>query len=86
MPLIVKNKTDRFAFQFGRGSALRSTSDLVDQLQEQLRSKSAQHRYNMSVKEQELALVPRELAEARLELARRAESEREPALMTRAVT
>ena len=34
-------------------------------LQEQLRRERAQHRFNMSVKEQELALVLRELAEAR---------------------
>jgi hypothetical protein len=40
----------RFAFQFGRGSALRSTSELVDQLKEQL----AQLRYNLAVKEEEL--------------------------------
>jgi hypothetical protein len=45
MPLIFKNKHDRFAFQFGRGSALRSTSELVDQLQEQLRIERAQHRF-----------------------------------------
>jgi hypothetical protein len=42
---------------------------LVDQLQEQLQRERAQHRYNMSVKEQELALVLRELAEVRLKLA-----------------
>ena len=44
---------------------------LVDQLQEQLRRERAQHRYNLAEKERELALVLRELAEARLELARR---------------
>ena len=32
MPLILKTKSDRFAFQFGARSALRSTSELVDQL------------------------------------------------------
>jgi ribosomal protein L9 len=57
----------RFAFQFGRGSALRATSETIDQLQAQL----AQLRYNLAVKEEELALMLRELAEARLELARR---------------
>ena len=62
---------------------------LVDQLQEQLRRERAQHRYNLAEKERELALVLRELAEARLELARRdrieafaraAEPEHKPAL------
>ena len=40
-------------------------------MQDQLPRERAQHAYNMSVKEEELALVLRELAEARLELARR---------------
>jgi hypothetical protein len=70
MPLILKNKTDRFAFQFGRGSALRSTSELVDQLQEQLRIERAQHRFNLAEKEKEIAILLRELAEMRLQLAR----------------
>jgi hypothetical protein len=38
---------------------------------EQLRSERAQHRFDLAEKERELALVLRELAEARLELARR---------------
>jgi hypothetical protein len=45
------------AFQFGRASALRSTNDLVDQLQEQNRqlreqreSERAQHRFNLTEK------------------------------------
>jgi hypothetical protein len=32
MPLISKNEHGRLAFQFGRASALRSTSDVVEQL------------------------------------------------------
>ena len=51
MPLILKNKHDRFALQFGARSALRSTSELVDQLQEQLRNERAQHRFNLVEKE-----------------------------------
>jgi hypothetical protein len=39
MPLILKNKTDRIAVQLGARAALRSTSDLVDQLQSQLKAK-----------------------------------------------
>jgi hypothetical protein len=71
MPLILKNRRDAFAFRFGRQSGIRSTDDAVEQLQDQLQRERVQHRYNMSVKEQELALVLRELAEVRLELARR---------------
>ena len=67
MPLILKGKIDRAALIFARTSALRSTSETIDQLQAQL----AQLRYNLAVKEEELALMLRELAEARLELARR---------------
>jgi hypothetical protein len=51
MPLILKKKSDRIAFQFGSKSALRSTSELVDQLQEQLRSERALHSYNLAEKE-----------------------------------
>jgi hypothetical protein len=40
-------------------------------LSNQLRSERAKYRFNMAEKERELALVLRELAEARLELARR---------------
>ena len=70
MPLISRSRDALFAFQFGRQSGLRSTDELVDQLQETLRRERAQHAYNMQ-KEQELALVLRELAEARYELAKR---------------
>ena len=71
MPLILKNKHDRFAFQFGRQSGLRSIDDAVEQLSEQLRSERAQHRFDLAEKERESAIVLRELAEAHLELARR---------------
>jgi len=39
--------------------------------QEQLQSERAQHRFNLAEKERELAVALHELAEARLELARR---------------
>ena len=41
-------------------------------LQDQLQSERAPHRFNMAEKEKELAFVLKELAEARLELARHA--------------
>jgi hypothetical protein len=53
-----------------RAIGIRSTDDAVEQLQEQLRTERAQHRFNPAEKERELAVL-RELAEARLELARR---------------
>jgi len=65
MRYIVKNKTDRFAFQFGVRSTLRSTNELIDQLQDQLRSE----RVNLAEKERELAITLRELAEVRYKLA-----------------
>jgi hypothetical protein len=71
MPIIFKNKNDRRAFQFGHHFALRSTNEMVEQLQEQLRKERAQHRFDLAEKDRELALVLRELAEARYELARR---------------
>jgi hypothetical protein len=59
MPLIIKNRYDRLAFQFGTRSALRSTSELVDQLQAQLKAERSQHAFD------------RALAEARYEIAKR---------------
>jgi hypothetical protein len=51
MPLILKSKSGRIAFQFGARCAFLSTSELVDQLQEQLRAERAQHRFNLAEKE-----------------------------------
>jgi hypothetical protein len=70
MPMILKSRRDAFAFHFGRGSALRQTDELVEQLREQLQRERAQNRFNLAQKEEELPLVLRELAEARLQLAR----------------
>jgi len=89
MPLILKNRHDRFAFQFGCQSGLRSTDEVVDQLQEQLGRERAQHAFDLAEKENEIAIHLRELAQARLELARfeslrdRAESKYKPALNTK---
>ncbi|HEY2532274.1 MAG TPA: hypothetical protein VGJ20_30825 [Xanthobacteraceae bacterium] len=71
-PTILKNEQGRLAFQFDRAR------DLVDQLQEQLRSEGAQHRFNMAEKDRELARLARELAEARLEPALRPERSLHP--------
>jgi hypothetical protein len=69
--MILKNRRDRFAFTFGRQSGIRTTSEVVEQLSEQLRKERAQHRFDLAEKEKELALMLRELSELRLELARR---------------
>jgi hypothetical protein len=42
------NGRNRLTVQFGRAFALRSTSDIVDQLQSQLAAERAQHAFNMS--------------------------------------
>ena len=41
---ILKNERTRLAFRFGRQSALRTTNDVVDQLQAQLEAERKQHR------------------------------------------
>jgi len=64
---ITPNARRRLAFQFGRQSALRSTSDAIDQLQAALEAERAQ----VAELERGLALLQRELLEARLEIARR---------------
>jgi hypothetical protein len=45
--------------------------EMVEQLSEQLKKERAQHKFDLTEKDRELALVLRELAEARYELARR---------------
>jgi uncharacterized protein involved in exopolysaccharide biosynthesis len=67
--MILKNKRDAFAFRFSHHSALRSTSELVEQLQDQLRRERAQHSFDLAEKEQEVAILLRELAEVRRQLA-----------------
>lgn len=70
MPIIL-NGSRRRAFLFGRQHALRSTSDLVDQLQTQLEAEREQHKFNISALEKEIALLTRDLLAAKYELARR---------------
>ena len=67
MPMILKNDNDRLAFRFGRQTALPSTSDVVDQLQAQIE----QLKFNAAEYVRQLTAISRQLAEARLELARR---------------
>jgi hypothetical protein len=68
MPLtIFKNERNRLAFRFGRQTALRSANDVVDQLQKQIE----QLKFNAAEYERQLTAISRQLAEARLELARR---------------
>jgi hypothetical protein len=71
MPLIVKNQRDRLVFRSGCASTARSLSELVDQLQEQLRAAHAQNAFNCSEYEKQIALLLHDLAEAKYELARR---------------
>jgi hypothetical protein len=69
MPLILKHKTDRIAFQFGARSALRSANELIDQLQDQLRRERSQRAFDHKYFNEQIAMLSRELAEARYEIA-----------------
>jgi hypothetical protein len=71
MPIIFKNKDSRIGFQFGQRSAHRSTSELVDQLQDQIKAERAQAAVKLAEKQRELTAALHDLAEARYELAKR---------------
>jgi multidrug resistance efflux pump len=78
MPLIVKRPRDILLYRSGVARTARSLSETVDQLQEQLRAAQQQigaernqHALTEARLKQENAVLTRELAEARLELARR---------------
>ena len=68
---MILNDRNRFAFLIGRQSGIRSTDDAVEQLSAQLRKERSQYRYDLAEKEKEIAILLRELGEARYELARR---------------
>jgi hypothetical protein len=70
MPIIL-NGSRRRAFLFGRQHALRSTSDVVDQLQAQLEAERKQHKFNIDELQKEIAILVRDLMQAKYELARR---------------
>ena len=67
MPMIPKHVHDRLTFGLGRQTALRSTSGVVDQLQKQIE----QLQFNAAEYQRQLAVLSRELLQARYELARR---------------
>jgi hypothetical protein len=70
MPMILKNERNRLAFRFGRATALRSTSDVVEQLQAQLEAERAQHAAHVAELNRVLAVLSKQLLEARVELAK----------------
>ena len=59
------------AFRFGRQSALRSTSNVVDQLQEQLDREREQHAFDVTELEKQIAILIRDLMQAKYGLAQR---------------
>jgi uncharacterized protein YqfA (UPF0365 family) len=68
---IFKNERNRLAFLFGRQTDLRSTSDVVEQLQAQIAQLQEQIRFNAAEHEREIAVLLRDLMQAKYELARR---------------
>jgi hypothetical protein len=72
MPMtILKNGRMRLAFRFGRASALRSANDVIDQLQAQLDAERKQHAFDVAESEKQIAILIRDLMQARYELAQR---------------
>ena len=69
--MILKTMHDRLAFRFGRQTALRSTCDTVEQLQAQIESLKEQLKFNAAEYERQIAVLMRDVMEARYELARR---------------
>jgi Skp family chaperone for outer membrane proteins len=67
----LKTRVIASPFNSARGRHSARPASLADQLQEQLRSERAQHRFNLAEKERELTAALRELAEARYEIAKR---------------
>jgi hypothetical protein len=62
---------DRLAFRFGRRTGIRSTSDVVDQLQAEIERLREQIKFNAAEHEREIAVLIRDLMQAKYELARR---------------
>ena len=67
MRILRYERKNRLAFQFGREVALRSSSEVIDQLQLELEAERAQ----VAELNRVLAALSKELLEARLEIARR---------------
>jgi multidrug resistance efflux pump len=68
---LTPNARRRQAFLFGRQSALRSTNDVVDQLRAELHAERAQHAFDVAELEKQVAMLLRDLMQAKYELARR---------------
>jgi ribosomal protein L9 len=68
---LTPNAQRRRAFLFGRQAALRSTSDVIDQLQAELEAERKQHAFNVAELEKQIATLLRDLMQARYEIARR---------------
>jgi hypothetical protein len=71
MSTILKIGRARLAFQFGRVSALRSANDVIDQLQAQLDAERKQHAFDVAESEKQIAILIRDLMQAKYELAQR---------------
>jgi hypothetical protein len=69
--MILKSVHDCLAFRFGRRTGIRSTSDVVDQLQAEIERLREQIKFNAAEHEREIAVLIRDLMQAKYELARR---------------
>lgn len=68
MPIIKSNSRDRLlAFRLDSSRALKQTDNVVEQLRQQIR----QHAFEETQLREQIALLERELAESRWQLARR---------------
>ena len=65
------NSQRRRGFLFGRASALRSANDVIDQLQAQLDAEKKQHAFDVAASERQIALLLRDLMQAKYEIAQR---------------
>jgi hypothetical protein len=78
MPLILRNRHDRSTVQLAHVSAMRSTNEIIDQLQmqvkqlqEQLRAAHEQNAFNCAHYEEQIRLLLRDLIESKYQLAKR---------------
>jgi ribosomal protein S4 len=71
MPILFNDHKRRLAFQFGRQHGLRSTNETIDQLQSQLAEERNQNAFNTAEMQRQIGMLLREIAELRLEIARR---------------
>jgi uncharacterized small protein (DUF1192 family) len=68
---LTPNARRRAAFLFGRQTALRSTNDALYQVQAELHAEREQHAFDVAELEKQIAMLLRDLARARYELAQR---------------